>query len=481
MQVTETLSQGLKREFQVVLPASELEERLSSELSTLKDRVKINGFRPGKVPVGHLRRLYGRSVMAEVVQNAVTEAERKIVEDHKLKLANQPKYEFPEDKEAMDQALDAKIDLSFKVAMEVLPQFELADISDVSLTKPVVEIQDSEVDEALARMAKQNQAYESAEGATAETGNRIVVDFVGSIDGETFEGGTAEGIPVDIGSNSFIPGFEEQLVGLKAGEEKTVTVTFPANYAAAHLAGKEASFAVKATDVQKPVEKAIDDEMAKTFGMDSLEALKDALRTAIRRDFDAHSRRKLKKSLLDALDEKYDFELPPTLVEQEFAGVWSQVMADLNNSGKTFADEDTTEEAAKAEYHKIAERRVRLGLVLAQIGENAEIKVGDDEVTQALIERVRQYPGQEQQVWEFYQKNPQALAEIRAPLFEEKVVDHILEQVKVTEETVTKEALFSDEDASEEASATDDSEKAGKAEPKKKSKAKAKKAESTED
>jgi trigger factor len=359
MQVTETLSQGLKREFQVVLPASELEERLSSELSTLKDRVKINGFRPGMVPVGHLRRLYGRSVMAEVVQTAVTEAERKIVEDHKLKLANQPKYEFPEDKDAMDQALDAKIDLSFKVAMEILPQFELADISDVSLTKPVVEIADSEVDEALARMAKQNQAYESAEGAEAATGDRIVVDFVGSIDGETFEGGTAEGIQVDIGSNSFIPGFEEQLVGLKAGEEKTVTVTFPVNYAAAHLAGKEASFAVKAIDVQKPVEKAIDDEMAKTFGMDSLDALKDALRAAIKRDFDAHSRRKVKKALLDALDEKYDFELPPSLVEQEFAGVWAQVMGDLNNSGKTFADEDTTEEAAKEEYHKIAERRVR--------------------------------------------------------------------------------------------------------------------------
>jgi trigger factor len=477
MQVTETLSQGLKREFQVVLPASELEERLSSELSTLKDRVKINGFRPGKVPVGHLRRLYGRSVMAEVVQNAVTEAERKIVEDHNLKLANQPKYEFPEDKEAMDQALDAKIDLSFKVAMEVLPQFELADISDVSLTKPVVEIEDSEVDEALARMARQNQAYESAEGATAETGDRIVVDFVGSIDGETFEGGTAEGINVDIGSNSFIPGFEEQLVGLKAGEEKTVTVTFPVNYAAAHLAGKEASFAVKAGDVQKPVEKAIDDEMAKTFGMDSLDALKDALRTAIKRDFDTHSRRKLKKSLLDALDEKYDFDLPPTLVEQEFAGVWSQVMADLNNSGKTFADEDTTEEAAKEEYHRIAERRVRLGLVLAQIGEKAEIKVGDDEVTQALIERVRQYPGQEQQVWEFYQKNPQALAEIRAPLFEEKVVDHILGQVKVTEETVSKEALFADESAE----AVESAEDGEKPEPKKKSKAKPKKAEAKED
>ncbi len=477
MQVTETLSQGLKREFQVVLPASELEERLSSELSTLKDRVRINGFRPGKVPVGHLRRLYGRSVMAEVVQNAVTEAERKIVEDHNLKLANQPRYEFPEDKNAMEQALDAKIDLSFKVALEVLPQFELADISDVSLRKPVAEVSDAEVEDALGRMAKQNAAYESAEGATAGTGDRVVVDFVGSIDGEAFEGGSAEGIQVDIGSNSFIPGFEEQLAGLKAGDERTITVTFPTNYAAEHLAGKEASFAVTAKDVQKPAEVKIDDDFAKQFGMDSLDALKDALRTAIKRDFDAQSRRKVKKALLDALDEKYDFELPPTLVEQEFTAVWSQVMGELNNNGRTFADEDTTEEAAKEEYRKVSERRVRLGLVLAQIGEKAEIKVSDDEVTQALVERVRQYPGQERQVWEFYQKNPQALAEIRAPLFEEKVVDHILEQVKVDEDTVSKEALFADEGA--EPGAESDA-KAEASEPKKKPRAKAKKAEAKE-
>lgn len=459
MQVTETLSQGLKREFQVVLSASELEERLSSELATVKDRVRINGFRPGKVPVGHLRRLYGRSVMADVVQNAVNEAERQIVEQNNLKLANQPRYEFPEDKDEMEKALDAKSDLAFKVALEVLPEFELADLSGVTVVREVAEVSDEEVAEALERMAKQNRSYEDkGEGAEAENEDRVTVDFTGSIDGTPFEGGTGQDIAVELGSNTFIPGFEEQLLGMKAGETRTVNVTFPENYMAAHLAGKAATFEVTAKQIQKPASVTIDDELAKGFGMESLDALKDALRSAIKRDFDAQSRRKVKKELLDALDERYSFELPPTLVEQEFLAVWSQVMADLKNNGKTFEDEATTEEAAKAEYGKIAERRVRLGLVLAQVGEKADIKVADDEVTQALVERVRQYPGQERQVWEYYQKNPQALAEIRAPLFEEKVVDHILGQVKVDEKTVSKEALFGD--GEDEAAAPENGDKA---------------------
>jgi trigger factor len=450
MQVTETLSQGLKREFKVVLPATELEERLNSELSTLKDRVRINGFRPGKVPVGHLRKVYGRSVMADVLQNAVNEANRKIVEDNNLKLANEPQIQFPESQEDVEKAMEAKGDLAFTVALEVLPIFELADLSDVTVKKPVAEITES-----LERMAKQNRSFEPKEGAAAD-GDRVVVDFVGRIDGAEFEGGKGEDIRVELGSNTFIPGFEDQLLGLKAGDTKLVKVTFPVNYMAAHLAGKDAEFDVTVKEVEAPGELQIDDEMAKGFGMESLDKLKDAIRDAIKRDFDAQSRRKVKKDLLDSLDAKYSFELPPTLVEQEFAAVWSQVVGDMKSNNRTFEDENTTEDEAKAEYRKIAERRVRLGLVLAQIGEKTDIKISDDEVTQALIERVRQYPGQERQVWEFYQKNPQALAEIRAPLFEEKVVDQILSQVKVDEETVSKDALFSDED--------EDGEKAGKGE-----------------
>ncbi|MBM1172745.1 trigger factor [Microvirga arabica] len=455
MQVTETLSQGLKREFKVVLPATELEERLNSELSTLKDRVRLNGFRPGKVPVGHLRKVYGRSVMADVLQNAVNEANRKIVEDNSLKLANEPQVQFPESQEEVEKAMDAKGDLAFTVALEVLPEFELADLSDVAVKKPVAEITDAEVNESLERMAKQNRSFETKDGE-AVSGDRVVVDFVGRIDGTEFEGGNGQDIRVELGSNTFIPGFEDQLVGLKAGDTKLVKVTFPTNYMAAHLAGKDAEFDVTVKEVEAPGELKIDDEMAKGFGMESLDKLKEAIRDAIKRDFDTQSRRKVKKDLLDALDAKYSFELPPTLVEQEFTAVWSQVVGDMKSNNRTFEDEDTTEDAAKAEYRKIAERRVRLGLVLAQIGEKSDIKISDDEVTQALIERVRQYPGQERQVWEFYQKNPQALAEIRAPLFEEKVVDQILSQVKVNEETVSKDALFSDED--------EDGEKSGKGE-----------------
>jgi trigger factor len=455
MQVTETLSQGLKREFKVVLPATELEERLNSELTTLKDRVQIKGFRPGKVPVGHLRRVYGRSVMADVLQNAVNEANRKIVEDNNLKLANEPQIQFPESQEEVEKAMEAKGDLAFTVALEVLPVFELADLSDVKVKKPVAEVTDAEIAESLERMAKQNRSFEPKDGAAGE-GDRVVVDFVGRIDGSEFEGGKGEDIRVELGSNTFIPGFEDQLLGLKVGDTKLVKVTFPVNYMAAHLAGKDAEFDVTVKEVEAPGELKIDDEMAKGFGMESLDKLKDAIRDAIKRDFDAQSRRKVKKDLLDSLDAKYSFELPPTLVEQEFAAVWSQVVGDMKSNNRTFEDEGTTEDEAKAEYRKIAERRVRLGLVLAQIGEKSDIKISDDEVTQALIERVRQYPGQERQVWEFYQKNPQALAEIRAPLFEEKVVDQILSQVKVDEETVSKDALFSDEE--------EGGEKAGKGE-----------------
>ena len=447
MQVTEINAQGLKREFQVLLAAQELEERLNTELSGMKDKVQLKGFRPGKVPVAHLRKVYGRSVMAEVVQNAVNEANRKIVADNDLKLALEPQVEFPTDQAEIEKALDAKADLAFKVALEVMPNFELADLSDVSLKKLVAKPEESEVDEALQRMAGQSRPFsEREEGAEAQDGDRVTIDFVGRIDGEEFQGGKGEGIDLELGSGSFIPGFEEQLVGAKVGDKRVVKATFPEAYGAEQLAGKDAEFDVTVTKIQAAGEAKIDDEFAKSLGMESLEKLREAIAKAIGGDFEAASRRKLKKELLDALDGKYAFELPTSLVAQEFASVWAQVEQDLKARGKSFEDEDTTEEKAQADYRKIAERRVRLGLVLAQVGESADIKVSDEEVNQALIARVRQFPGQEQQVWDFYRKNPQALAELRAPLFEEKVVDHVLGQVKLVEEPVSKETLFADED-----------------------------------
>ena len=454
MQVTELRSEGLKREYKVTLPAAELAERLTSELTTLKDRVRINGFRPGKVPLAHLRKLYGRSVMADVVQNAVNEANRKIVEDNDLKLALAPKIDMPESQEEVEKALDAKGDLDFTVAIEVLPTFELADLSDVTVKKPVAAVSDEDLDTALTRMASQNRAFSPKDGEAA-TGDRVKVDFVGTIDGVPFEGGTAQDITVEIGSGQFIPGFEEQLAGAKAGEERTVDVSFPENYGSTELAGKAASFAVTVKEISAPEETKIDDALAKAFGMEDLEKLKDAVRGAISGDYEAQSRRRVKKELLDALDAKYGFDLPEGLVDQEFNAVWSQVEADLKNNGRSFADEDTTEEKAREEYRRIAERRVRLGLVLAKVGSSADIQVSDEEVDRALVERVRQYPGQERQVWEFYQKNPQAKAELRAPILEEKTVDHILGRVTVVDEPMSREELFrDDEDDKAEAAAS---------------------------
>ncbi len=461
MQVTETLSQGLKREFKVVLPVKELESRLSEELATLKNRVNINGFRPGKVPTAHLRRLYGRSVMADVVQNLVNEANRKIIEDNSLQLALEPRIEFPESQDEIEKVMDAKADLSYTVALEVLPVFELVDLKGTKLTRQVSEVPESEVDESIERMASQNRIFETKKGKAAD-GDRVVIDFVGKIDGVAFDGGKGDAVPVELGSNTFIPGFEEQLVGVKADDEKVLKVKFPENYQAENLAGKDAEFDVKVIEVQAGKAAEINDEMAKNFGMDSVEKLREAIRGAIQRDFDAQARRKVKKELLDVLDGKYSFELPPSLVEQEFAGVWNQVQGDLRMSGKTFEDEGTTEEEAKDEYRRISERRVRLGLVLAKIGENSDIKIADDEVTQALVERVRQFPGQERAVWDYYSKNPQAMAEIRAPLFEEKVVDILLGQADITDKKVSRDELFADDDLDEVA--------------KPKSKAKAKKA-----
>jgi trigger factor len=436
----------------VVVPAAELEAKLETNLADLKDKVRINGFRPGKVPVAHLRRVYGRAVMADIVQNVVNEANQKIVEDNKLKLALEPHITFPEAKEEVEAVMNAKADLAYTVALEVLPSFQLADLSGVSLTREVTEISDTELQDGLDRMAKQNRQFSSKEDAAA-SGDRLTIDFAGKIDGTPFDGGTGTDVQIELGLGQFIPGFEDQLVGAKAGEQRLVKVTFPENYTAQQLAGKAAEFDVTVKKVEAPGEAKIDDDLAKAFGLENLDALKKALRERVGRDFASQSRRKLKKGLLDALDKAYDFELPPSLVEKEFEGIWSGMIEEMGRNQKTFADEETTEEKAREDYRRIAERRVRLGLVLAEVGERAGVKIADEEVTQAIVERARQFPGQEKVVWDYYRKNPQALAEIRAPIFEEKVVDHLLGQVKVADKKVTKEALFADEDAKDEAEA----------------------------
>jgi trigger factor len=445
MQVTETSAAGLKREYRVVVPATDLEAKVNERLDDLKGRVQLRGFRPGKVPVAHLKRLYGKSAMAEVIEAAVREANSKIITDHGYKLAVEPKVVLPTEQGAVDGVIEGKSDLAYTVEMEIVPSIPLADFKTIKLTRLTAEVSDDEIDKALATIAEQNRPF-VAKTDGAANGDRVTIGFEGSIDGTPFEGGTGEDVPLVMGAGQFIPGFEEHLVSLKAGESKTFDVKFPDDYRATALAGKDATFAVTVKAVDAPGSVVIDDEFAKTLGLESLAKLKDAVKERIAREHTLASRQKLKRALLDQLDERHKFEPPPSLVEQEFGNVWSQIENDLKQQNRTFADEGTTEEKAREEYRAIAERRVRLGLVIAEIGEKNNIKVTDDQLRAAVMEQVRQFPGQERQIWDYYQKNPNALAALRAPLFEDKVVDFLVELAEVTEKPVSRDELFKEDE-----------------------------------
>jgi len=441
MQITETLSDGLKRELKIVIAATELDERLNIKLDELKDKVQLKGFRPGKVPRDHIRKVYGRSAMAEVVQQAVEETTAKAMSGRDERPAFQPNIRLPEDEGTVNNVMDGGHDLEFIMSFEVLPKIELADLKKLDVERPVAPVGAEEIDKAIDRMREANTAYDVKDGP-AETGDRVTLSFIGKIDGEPFEGGTAEDAQVIIGRGMFIPGFEEGLTGAKADENRTVTATFPENYQAAHLAGKAAEFDVTVKEVSAPRLPEADDAFAKSLGLDSLAKLKDALKERISKDYSDASRNRAKRSLLDALDEAHKFELPPSLVENEFDAVWKEVTQHLERAQKTFEDEGSTEEKARGEYRAMAERRVRLGLVLSEIGQRNEIKVTDEEVRRAIMQRASQYPGQERKVVEFYKTNPNAQMELRAPIFEDKVVDFALELANVKEKTVTAEELF---------------------------------------
>ncbi len=448
MEVTETLSDGLKREFQVQVPAADLEARVAERLDELKDRVQLRGFRPGKVPVTHLKKIYGKAVMAETIEAVIRELNAKIVSDRGLKLAMEPKVTLPNEATEVEKVIGGQSDLAYTLALEILPKIELADFKGIKLDRLVADVSDAQVDEALDKIAEQNRPFAAkGEGAKVEKGDRVVIDFTGKLDGTPFEGGTGGDVGVNVGSGTFIPGFEDQLIGMGAGETRLVKVTFPANYMNAKLAGKEAEFDVTAKSIEAPGTVTIDDAFAKSLGLDSLDKLKEAVKGRLQQEHAGLSRQKLKRQLLDKLDEMHKFALPPTLAEDEFKNVWNAVESDLKAQGRTFADEGTTEEKARDEYRSIAERRVRLGLVLAEIGEKNNITVTEDEVKRAIVERARQVPGREQEVWEYYQKNPGAVAGIRAPIFEEKVVDFLVELATVTDKQVSREELVKDDEA----------------------------------
>jgi trigger factor len=461
MQVTETLSDGLKREYAVVLPAAELDSKANERLASIKDRVNLPGFRPGKVPMQHLKRMHGKAVMGEVIEQAISEANNKIVADKGLKLAMEPKITLAnEDEKAIKQVIEGKADLAYTVEMEILPKIELADFSKIKIEKPVATVTDEQVEEAIRKMAEGTKPYVAKEGKAAK-GDRVTISFNGKIGGVEFEGGKGEDIPVVIGSNRLIPGFEDQLVGLSAGENGTVKVKFPDDYASKEVAGKDAEFAVTVQKVEAPGEVKIDDDWAKSLGMESLDKLKEVTRQRFGYENMYASRLKAKRKLLDELDRLHQFAVPPTLLEQEFNGVWQAVQKDMEQRGSSFEKEGTTEEEARKEYRQISDRRVRLGLVLAEIGEKNGIKVSEEEMNRAIVDQARNFPGQEQQVWDYYRKNPMALAELRSPIYEDKVVDFLLELAQVTEKPVSKEELYKEEDEDTEVRASAETEKKG--------------------
>ena len=448
MQVTETLAEGLKHEFQINVPAADIEAKADAKLADMKDKVKLNGFRPGKVPVAHLKRMYGRSVMAETIEQLIRDTNNGIFTERGFKLATEPKVTMPTEEKDVEAILSGKSDLTYSVAIEIVPAIALADFKTFSVEKPVADVSDSDVDEAIKRIADQNKGYDAkADDAKAESGDRVTVSFKGTINGTPFDGGTGEGIQVVIGSNTFIPGFEDQLVGIGKDETRTLKVDFPKNYASEQLAGQPAEFETTATLIEAPKDAAIDDEFAKMLGLESLDKLKEAARERLTQEYAGATRQRVKRMLLDRLDETHRFDAPPSLVEEEFRLMWNSIKAEMESGGKTFADENTSEEAAHEEYKKIADRRVRLGLVLSEIGDKNKITVTDDEVGRAVVERARSMPGREKEVWDFYRNNANALAQLRAPIYEDKVVDFILELANVTEKKVSRDDLYKDDDA----------------------------------
>jgi len=445
MQVTETVNEGLKREIKIVVPKEDMSSQLDEKLITLKGQVKLNGFRQGKVPMSHLKQMYGKQAMAEIVNDYVSKRTGEVLKEREERAAQQPEINMTEDEKEADEILSGKKDFEFTMVYEVIPEINVPELEKLKFTKPVAEVSDKEVDEQIEKIGENMKPYEEKKGKAAD-GDRVTMNYLGKIDGEPFDGGADNDAKLVIGSGQFIPGFEDQLKGTKAGDETVVKVKFPDEYGAAHLAGKDAEFEVTVSMVEKPGKLEINDEFATKLGMENVEKLKEAVRGQIEGQYASFSRAKLKREILDTLDKKTKMELPEKMVAQEFDNIWSQMNQELERAGKTFKDEGTTEAKAKKEYQALAERRVRLGLVLAEIGEKSDVQVTDDEMQAAVYQQIQQYPGQEEQVLNYFKENPDAVAGLRAPLYEDKVIDFIVEKAEVDEKTVSKEELMKEDE-----------------------------------
>ncbi len=448
MQVVEKSNEGLSRVYGVTVPVKDLTDRLEARIAEVTPTLNIKGFRPGKVPPAHVKRLYGKALMSEVLEQTLSETTQKVLTDNNLRPAGEPELKPEGD---LQGVLDGKSDLAYEIAVDLMPEFEPVDPATLSLTRPVYEPTDKEVDEAVAELASQNKTFEPKTGKAvkAQDGDMVVIDFVGRIDGEAFEGGSATDVELVLGSGQFIPGFEEQLVGAKPDSDVEVKVTFPENYQAANLAGKEAVFETKVKEVRGAVETAADDAFAERLGIENLEKLKELLKTNLQEQYAGASRFKLKRALLDELDSKHDFPLPPKMVEAEFASIWNQVQQDKAAGNLPEDDAAKTDEQLEKEYRKIAERRVRLGLVLAEIGRANNVLVSDQELGEAMRREAMRFGQQAQQIFDLLRQNPNAQAQLRAPIFEDKVVDLIIEKAKVEDKQVPKDELLKEDDLPE--------------------------------
>ena len=434
MQVTETLNEGLKRGYSIKLTAAELDKKVNEKLQEAQPDVEMKGFRKGKVPLALLKRQFGQRILGEAMQETIDGAMSKHFEDSGDRPALQPNIEM-QNGEKWKEGDDVEVSMTY----EALPSIPDVDFSKIKLQKLVVKSDKAAVDEALDNLASSaNDFKDRKKGSKAKDGDQVIIDFLGTVDGEAFEGGSSEDYPLVLGSNSFIPGFEEQLIGCKAGDDKNVKVTFPDDYGSKDLAGKNAEFACKVKNVKEPVPAKINDELATKFGAEDLKALKTQISERLESEYGGAARAVMKRQLLDALDKKVKFELPPSLVEAEAKQIAHQLFHDENPD---IEGHDHEEVKPSKEHNKLAERRVRLGLLLAELGQKAEVEVSDAEMTQAIMAQSRQYPGQEKEFFEFIQKNQQMQQQLRAPIFEDKVVDHIFEQAAVTDKKVDKTEL----------------------------------------
>ncbi|MEC9101032.1 MAG: trigger factor [Pseudomonadota bacterium] len=452
MEVTETITEGLKREFKVVIAAAEIDSKVDERLKEIAPTLQLPGFRPGKVPATLVKKRFGQSLLGEVLEKSVNESSQQALDERGLRPAGQPNIEVV--------SFDEGKELEFNLSVELMPEIEPLDYSVLKLKKLVAEANEKDIDDALSKLAEQHKGSEPISSKRAsKIGDILVIDFVGSVDGEKFDGGSAEGHHLELGSNQFIPGFEEQLVGKKAGASVKVEVKFPENYSQANLSGKNAFFDTKIKEIRQSTKVKIDDDFAKLFGLEELSALRDALKTQIEQELEQTTKARLKRELLDKLEDVKPFDVPQSMSDQEYASICQAVKANEENAntsnldqqennnedgeGATPVDESLSDDDKK-EYRQIAERRVRLALVLQEVGRLNNIEVSDEEVQRALFQEASRYPGQEKQIMELYQKNPQAMASIRAPLYEDKIVDFITEMAEVSEKKVTRDELLAE-------------------------------------